>query len=126
MTDHVNGDLDTLRRAVLLKRLQQGGGAKASAPAPMRIPRVDRDQPLPLSWPQQRLWFLDRLDPVASTAYHLFSALRINGALDEAALQSSLGRLLDRHESLRTTVGVIDGEPVQTIAPAGSPFALTH
>jgi len=126
MTDHVNGDLDTLRRAVLLKRLQQSGGAKSSAPAPVQIPRVDRGQALPLSWPQQRLWFLDRLDPVASTAYHLFSALRITGALDEAALRASLDRLLDRHESLRTTVGTVDGEPVQSIAPAGTPFPLAR
>ncbi|HEY0736592.1 MAG TPA: amino acid adenylation domain-containing protein, partial [Herpetosiphonaceae bacterium] len=63
---------------------------------------VERDQALPLSFAQQRLWFLDQLTP-HSAAYNVPLALRLHGALDVAALQSSLNALVARHEALRTT-----------------------
>ncbi len=63
--------------------------------------KADRTQPLPLSYAQERQWFLWQLDP-HSAAYHIPSALRLKGTLDLAALQRSFDTLLARHESLRT------------------------
>jgi amino acid adenylation domain-containing protein len=90
------------------------------------IPRADREQPLPLSWAQQRLWFLDQFDHAAGAAYHMAVALRLDGALDHAALQATLDRIVARHESLRTAFPGSAGAPVQHIAPAGCGFALRN
>ncbi|WP_369981521.1 amino acid adenylation domain-containing protein [Xanthomonas bundabergensis] len=87
---------------------------------------VDRGGVLPLSWAQQRLWFLDQLDHAAGAAYHIPAALRLSGALDRAALQASLDRIVARHENLRTTFVSVEGEPRQAIAAADSGFALTE
>ncbi|MCQ4163601.1 non-ribosomal peptide synthetase [Tahibacter harae] len=96
----------------------------AAAPAQqLRIDPVDRGQSLPLSWAQQRLWFLAQLDPAASRAYHIPIALRLRGALDAAALQAALDALVARHESLRTVFLNQEGRAVQVIRPA-QPFAL--
>jgi amino acid adenylation domain-containing protein len=70
----------------------------------------------PLSWSQQRLWFLDQLEP-DSAAYNLHWAARLRGKIDPGQLQEAVDRLVDRHESLRTAFGANDGEPVQLIAP---------
>ncbi|MEB2125861.1 amino acid adenylation domain-containing protein, partial [Xanthomonas campestris pv. campestris] len=87
---------------------------------------VERTGALPLSWAQQRLWFLDQLDPAASLAYHMPTALRLEGPLDGAALQATLDRIVARHESLRTYfVQTVDG-PVQRFAPDTVGFALTQ
>ncbi|MCD0244283.1 hypothetical protein JWH11_00160, partial [Xanthomonas melonis] len=59
---------------------------------------ADRSAALPLSWAQQRLWFLDQLDPAAGLAYHIPAALRLQGTLDVAALQATLDRIVARHE----------------------------
>ncbi|HEX2164852.1 MAG TPA: condensation domain-containing protein, partial [Thermoanaerobaculia bacterium] len=78
--------------------------------------------PVPLSFSQQRLWFLDRLEP-GGTAYSLPSALRLAGRLDRAALAAALAAVVARHEVLRTTFVERDGDPVQVIhRPA--PLAL--
>jgi len=74
------------------------GEEGATAPA---LLKADRTQPLPLSYAQERQWFLWQLDP-ASAAYHIPSALRLQGPLDLSALQRSFDSLLARHESLRT------------------------
>jgi len=73
--------------------LEEGGG---------EIVRVSRDQPLPLSFPQQRVWFLQQLDPELA-AYNLPGALRLRGALRPSVLRTCLNELVRRHESLRTT-----------------------
>ena len=78
------------------------------------IARVDREQALPLSFAQQRLWFLDQLDPGSAT-YNVPAAARLLGRLDVAALERSLNAIVARHESLRTRFIEIDGEPVQVI-----------
>ncbi len=80
------------------------------------ITPVPRDKPLPLSFAQQRLWFLDQLTP-GSTAYLIPLALRLEGPLDAAALAQSLNTVIARHEALRTSFREVDGVPVQQIAP---------
>ena len=89
------------------------------------IERVaDRCGSLPLSYMQQRLWFLDQLDAQASRAYHIGATLRLQGALDVAALRKALDRIVCRHEALRT-VFRSEGEraAVQVIVPE-APFEL--
>jgi amino acid adenylation domain-containing protein len=87
----------------------------AGVEAPM-VP-VPRDRPLPLSFAQQRLWFLARMDP-ESAAYNVPGALRLEGRLDPAVLRRTLRELARRHESLRTRFAAPDGEPVQIVADA--------
>jgi hypothetical protein len=65
------------------------------------LPRVGNER-LALSFAQQRLWFLDRLDP-GNPSLHITAAIRISGALDIATMQRALEQLVARHESLRTT-----------------------
>src|SRR6185369_2443504 len=95
------------------------------APAPPLVP-VPRDAPLPLSFAQQRLWFIDQLEP-GSALYNMPVALRVEGPLDAQVLALCLTEIERRHESLRTVFavseGLRDGAPVQVILPA-SPFIL--
>ena len=79
------------------------------------ITLADRGERLPLSFAQQRLWFLAQMKGV-SEAYHMGFSLRLEGRLDAVALRRALDRILVRHEVLRTTFALIDGEPVQRIA----------
>nr|QEO74443.1 phosphopantetheine-binding domain-containing pro [uncultured bacterium] len=92
----------------------QAGSDDAAADRIERIPRADRAGELPLSFAQERLWFLDRLEP-ASAAYNIPAALRIRGALDTAALQRAVDAVVRRHEPLRTTFAARDGRPVQVV-----------
>ena len=71
----------------------------------------------PLSFAQQRLWFLDQFDP-GNASYNISRAIRLKGALDLQALQQALNAILARHESLRINFSSIEGEPVQVVAPA--------
>ncbi len=85
--------------------------------APLRP--VPRDgSPLPLSFAQQRLWFIDQLQPGAA-AYVLPFPLRLRGALDALALRRALSEVVRRHEVLRTVLVVEGGEPAQSVRPAG-------
>jgi amino acid adenylation domain-containing protein/non-ribosomal peptide synthase protein (TIGR01720 family) len=95
---------------------------RAGVPALPPVVPVRREGPVPLSFAQERLWFLDRLQP-ESTGYSMPQALRLRGALDTAALERALGEVVRRHEALRTTFGQADGAPVQVIHPFGG-FAL--
>src|SRR5262245_32899196 len=70
----------------------------------------------PVSFEQQRLWFLDQLAP-GSTAYNVPAGFRIKGPLDVDALKNSLHRIVERHEVLRTTFPLMDGLPVQVVHP---------
>jgi amino acid adenylation domain-containing protein len=81
-----------------------------------------RPPKLPLSFAQQRLWFLDQLEP-GSTAYLMPYAWRLQGLLDAAALEASLTTLVTRHESLRTIFTLLEGDPVQVITPV-APVSL--
>ncbi len=73
--------------------------------------------PLPLSFAQERLWFLDQLDP-GSASYNLTTALRFTGALDAAALARGLDEIVRRQGSLRTTFAGLDGRPAQVVHAA--------
>ncbi|MBB3105494.1 hypothetical protein FHR87_003937, partial [Azomonas macrocytogenes] len=84
--------------------------------------RIDRNQPLGLSYAQQRQWFLWQLEP-DSAAYHIPAALRLKGKLDLSALQSSFAALIQRHESLRTTFRQ-EGEQAVQIIRASLPVPL--
>ncbi|HSF40965.1 MAG TPA: amino acid adenylation domain-containing protein [Thermoanaerobaculia bacterium] len=86
------------------------------APARQTIPRRGGEGPAPLSFEQQRLWFLDQLEP-DNVAYNIFRALRMNGRLDIPALAWSLREIARRHEALRTTFGTVDDQPVQVVGP---------
>jgi amino acid adenylation domain-containing protein len=85
-----------------------------------------REGGLPLSFAQQRLWFLEQLGNLGST-YHVRAPLRLRGALDRAALGRALDEIVARHEALRTTFADTDGVPEQRIAPAAAcGFALAE
>ncbi|HEX5870238.1 MAG TPA: amino acid adenylation domain-containing protein, partial [Longimicrobium sp.] len=71
---------------------------------------------LPLSFAQERLWFLDRMQG-ASGVYNIPAALRLSGVLNASALERALGEIVRRHESLRTVFPEVDGAPVQVIHP---------
>ena len=85
--------------------------AKSRPPLAAARPRPDH---LPLSYAQQRLWFLDKLEGT-SAEYNLCEALRLHGKLDLAALKRTIAGIVDRHESLRTHFAEVDGAPVQII-----------
>jgi acyl carrier protein len=81
--------------------VEQAARGAASPPAPP-ITRVPRTTDLPLSFAQQRLWFLAQFEPL-SPVYNVPTALRLSGDLDRAVLAASLGEIVARHEALRTT-----------------------
>ncbi|MES4891873.1 non-ribosomal peptide synthase/polyketide synthase [Streptomyces sp. NPDC096012] len=101
-----------------MRRRLAGRAGGASGAASRGIPRAGRDRPLPLSFAQQRLWFLDRLRP-GDPRYNSAVAVRFTGALDRAALEAALATVVGRHEALRTTFEEADGRPAQTVRPAG-------
>ncbi|NNC02416.1 amino acid adenylation domain-containing protein [Corallococcus exiguus] len=89
------------------------------APGKKRVPLplVPRTEALPLSFMQQRLWFLAQMEGTSAT-YNVYFFVRLTGALDAGALERALQGVVDRHEALRTTFAAVDGQPVQRIAPA--------
>ncbi|HYG11274.1 MAG TPA: amino acid adenylation domain-containing protein, partial [Pyrinomonadaceae bacterium] len=89
-------------------------GQSANAP---RIERVPRDEPPPLSFAQQRLWFVNQLDPL-NPAYNISSALRMTGQLNLDALEQTFSEIIRRHEALRTSFDIIEGRLMQIIHPA--------
>jgi amino acid adenylation domain-containing protein len=108
--------VEGLARAVEEARRE---GAGLAAP---EMARVSRGGELPLSFAQQRLWFLSELEP-GSAFYNVPTAVRLTGALDVAALGRAFDHLVARHETLRTTFSERDGLPVQVIS-APSQFTL--
>jgi non-ribosomal peptide synthetase component F len=79
--------------------------------------RVPRDRDLPLSFAQQRLWFVNQLAP-ESPFYNFPAAVRLKGALDVTALEKTINEIVSRHETLRTTFITKYGQPVQVISPS--------
>ncbi|MDZ7399742.1 MAG: amino acid adenylation domain-containing protein [candidate division KSB1 bacterium] len=101
--------VEALARIIDRERLSAQG---LEAPPIQRIPR---DQDLPLSFAQQRLWFLDQLEP-NSPFYNIPSAMRLSGHLNKEALKRSIAEIVRRHETLRTTFKAVKGKPYQVIA----------
>ncbi|HEX3131501.1 MAG TPA: amino acid adenylation domain-containing protein, partial [Thermoanaerobaculia bacterium] len=93
----------------------RGGQAEAGS-----IPRRVEDGPAPLSFSQERLWFLDQLTPGLS-AYHIARAFRLRGPLDVDALTRAAAGVVRRHEALRTSFTSVDGQPAQVIHPLEPP-----
>src|SRR6185503_12018552 len=102
--------------AGLTQRIEAAQRAGAGLTVPRLEKRAAREQ-LPLSFAQQRLWFLAQLEP-GSTAYNIPLAIHMTGALNVGALEESFSEVVRRHEVLRTSFGEVDGQPVQLIAGA--------
>ncbi|HEV2735538.1 MAG TPA: condensation domain-containing protein, partial [Longimicrobiaceae bacterium] len=102
--------------AALATRVEAAVREGAGTSAPPLVP-VPRDRPLPASFAQQRLWFIQQLEP-ESSAYNMPHALRLRGALDVGAMARALDALRARHESLRTVFALADGALVQVVEPA--------
>jgi amino acid adenylation domain-containing protein len=102
------------RKSELLHWFQQAHASTYQA-APELKP-ISRDQALPLSFAQQRLWFLDQLVP-ENPFYNMPSAVRLSGSLHLRALEQAFAEMVQRHETLRTRFAKVDGQPTQMITP---------
>jgi amino acid adenylation domain-containing protein len=101
--------------ASLALAIQAASTTAVSATDPPLEP-ANRQATMPLSFAQQRLWFLEQLEP-GNLFYNIPSAIRLSGALDEAALQQSVNEIVRRHEALRTRFTAVGGAPRQQIVP---------
>ncbi len=106
-------ELSAERRALLTMELAR---RRAQADGLVHRPRPGPEPRFPLSYAQERLWFLDQIDP-GSTAYLMPGALRLRGLLDRDALHRALNEIIRRHEVLRTTFPAEGGLPLQQINP---------
>ena len=106
-------DLSPEKREFLLRRFDREVGDVP--PTQIRLQRRDSNS-FPLSFAQERLWFLDQLEP-GNPAYSISAAYRVTGRLNVTALEQSLDEIVRRHEILRTTFPVVNGQPVQVISP---------
>lgn len=124
----------TLAENINAFRQAQAGGRDSlvglglvEAPPMLPLPRDPVSRlpagPVPLSFAQQRLWFLDQLEP-DSPFYNLPEAVRLTGNLDEQILEKCLNEVVRRHEALRTTFQVKDGIPIQVVAPKTQSFRI--
>ncbi|HVG22328.1 MAG TPA: amino acid adenylation domain-containing protein [Blastocatellia bacterium] len=104
------------KRELLLRQLKKRADSATNLKM-QTIPIRSRDGHLPLSFSQERLWLLDQIEP-DSPAYNLIRAVSLEGMLDDSALEQSFNEIVRRHESLRTSFPVVEGRPVQAIAPA--------
>ena len=106
-------NLSPAKRKLFEQRMREGRADGLPHPSVTR--RSDLEQ-IPLSFAQQRMWVLDQMDP-GTYINNVSRALSLSGPLDVAALERSLDEILRRHDALRTTFPLIDGNPVQVIAP---------
>jgi amino acid adenylation domain-containing protein len=110
-------DLSPEKLALLVMRMKK---RQAAEPVEARrIPRRPAAEPPRLSFAQERLWLLDRIEP-GNSAFNIAAPHRLRGPLEVAALRRALDEIVRRHESLRTTFATGDAEPVQVIAPLAS------
>jgi len=114
----VRKTLNTLSRrqlALLSEKLnEKAAKAPKQTPQPKIERRQDRFAPFRLSFAQQRLWFIDQMEP-GNNIYNCPGAVALGGELDLGALENALNETVRRHESLRTRIEVYGGEPVQVI-----------
>src|SRR5688572_21825431 len=101
---HQPAELSPARRALLARWLHGALGQPTANPILQRRPAG----PAPMSFAQERLWFLQQLEP-QSPAYHITRCVRFEGLLDVAALRQALEQIVVRHEALRTTFPVLSG-----------------
>ena len=110
-------ELSGSQRALLEERLQRARQSTSRSPEPRSsIPRRSAPGEIPLSFAQERLWFLGQLEP-GSAVYNMCQAVRMKGALDLAMLEKALNEIIRRHEILRTNFVASDGRAIQLIAP---------
>ena len=110
--------------SALAREIEKSRALSASLPAPPRVTPRPRGDELPLSFAQQRLWFLDQLEP-GNPTYNIPAAFRLTGTLDAGVLQRSLQKIVARHEALRTTFPAVDGRPLQVVTdPETFPLTL--
>ena len=93
------------------EKMRQGAGLQS-----LPIQPSSREHPVPLSFAQQRLWFVHQMDPHGAS-YNIPRALRLRGDLDPAVLQATLSQIVRRHEVLRTTFPLLSKTPVQVVSP---------
>src|SRR4051794_20486904 len=101
-----------------LRLLERRLAREQPSPQQDRIERCVRDGPLPSSFAQRRLWFLDRVTPGRPT-YNVAHPVWLTGLLDLDLLRQAVELLVSRHEVLRTTFAELDGEPIQVVHPPG-------
>jgi amino acid adenylation domain-containing protein len=107
-------NLSPEKRKLLLQKLNEKKGNPFS---PIAIaPQSRKSNSFPLSFAQQRLWFIDQLNP-DSAAYNIAQAMRFEGQLNVSTWERSINEIVRRHEALRTTFITVDGQPLQVIAP---------
>ncbi|MBD2441617.1 condensation domain-containing protein, partial [Nostoc sp. FACHB-110] len=111
MTAEIKQEIGSRRNDIInfLKKAQT-----SFKPVELPIIPVSRTENLPLSFAQQRLWFLYQLEGTSST-YNMTGALKLTGSLNFDALKQAVGEILQRHEVLRTHFQQVDGIPVQII-----------
>ena len=102
--------LSPTKYKLLLRTLQKEGTV------PSVIPRYGHQDAPPLSFIQQRVWFLDQLTP-GNPSYNMPTAVRLTGELNLTAMTKSINKIIERHESLRTKFTIVNGYPIQNIAP---------
>jgi amino acid adenylation domain-containing protein len=119
LTPFLRTELAECKSEILNILRQTDMGTSPTSPSLQRISRAGK---LRLSFAQERLWFLDQLEPY-NPFYNIPVAVRITGPLNVAAIDQSINEIIRRHEVLRTTCSTIDGNPMQVIAPDAS-FAL--
>jgi len=105
------------RKAEILDLLKNTAGGRTPLDSSLRC--VSREKNLPLSFAQQRLWFLDQLEP-GSAVYNVPGALRIKGSLNAEVLERCFNEIVRRHEALRTTFSTVEEDPVQVIAASAN------
>ena len=103
--------LSSAKQALLKKRLQ---AALSSPSESITIPRRSSQAGSPLSFVQERFWFLDQFEP-GNPAYNRPMGIRFTGPLNVAVLEQSLSEILRRHEILRTIYPTVEGQPTQLI-----------
>ena len=113
LTDALNAQLKE-RKPEIIAFLQQIQGVQDNAQKAPAIEPAERPDNIPLSFAQQRLWFLHQMQP-DSAVYNLPLAIKVNGLLDIDALNQSLNQIIARHEILRTRFVTVSGQPVQQI-----------
>jgi amino acid adenylation domain-containing protein len=125
LTADLKTELAARKAEVLAFLAQAARAAQSSLPPLLPRPAAERAAPQPLSFAQQRLWFIDQLDP-GSAAYNVAIAVRVEGAVAPGLLARCLDAVVARHEALRTTfAAAADGAPLQVIGPsAAAAFAV--